>query len=673
MRRPSKSTLGLTLAVGLAACCPTLWIQVYKGDPAPWPPVQNGVAADPPVLIPSRMQNRFDVLKDGTRVAFQPNYTDTFDQLANPGAAKIRAFDALAKILAAFDDKPMQVVSPTFSATVVCQNPSAAGLAANCQDLETATVPAALAKVGPDNPFVVTVKGRQNLIVNADASGCPTMLTLAKPIDVKDHASVEVELTGSLGLSAPLLSFIHLSDIQLRDPSVTLTNRRVSAQLDWFEPFWSFEYDTDMTFYNQYLVQSVIDTLNRLSALGTTPDIPTFVIHTGDSIDSGSMSELIRFHALIDELKIPFFEAFGNHDVLVFGNLTPTPTHDNDTACAPISSLISQQNWFVPNELCVDQKVNCPDCIGHEGELIARDTMEETRQRFMRQLKHSSVDEVAEPRFDPGDVYCPDTSPIVRRDAYSRNHGFDLGTANDKLYGTPLGYYAFVRPLAPTAGEDPRNAVFIALDSEELLDHQGGIEGRVGHTQLGWVKSVLDCVHARHPLDLVFAFAHQPLGSIDVASEDQKSGYHVLADTLASSPNFVGYFYGHNHVNSICGDGRSQSAGASGRACTHFWEVETASLIEFPQEGRLVQIKRAGKHLAFIEMSMVRERLADGNSDLAKFSALARQGAERDYCHNHPSPSCNTYKRPVRADGRDTDARLFFRLPEPPPPPAGKH
>jgi hypothetical protein len=661
MLRFTRAEWALTLAGGavLAACCPTLWIQVSKTDPAPWPPVRHEKGASDPVLIPSRMQNRFDVLSDGTRVAFQPAYTDSFKQLADPSGARDRALEALRKILAAFGDSPLQTSGP-LTAQVKCQVPSAVGLAAKCEALLVHAVPPELNGVSVATPFIVTIANRQAMIVKADPPTQPTtpaVLTLADPIDVKEGATVQVALDSSLVLSAPMLSFLHLSDIQLRDPSVTLTDPRLSAQLDWFQPLWSFQYDTDMEFYNQYLVQAVFDTVN---ALATTADPPQFIIHTGDSVDSGSISELIRFHGLIDELAIPFYEAFGNHDVLVFGNLTPTSIHDDDNACAPVSSLLQSTSWLFPNKICVDQLVSCPDCVDHEGELIARETMAETRWRFMRQLKHSPTDTVVEPSAGKSTPYCPDTSPDVRFGGYTRDHGFDLGTGPD---GNPLGYYAFVRELTPFAGEPLRNAVFIVLDSEELPDHQGGIEGHIGHDQLGWLRSVLDCVARSHPGDLVFVFAHQPLGSIAVDPQDQVEGRYVLADALTKSPNVVAYLYGHNHANSICGDDRQKNLPTAGRPCEKFWEIETASLIEFPQEGRLVRIKQVGKHLAFLELSMVQERLADGSSDLAKFSVLARQGAERDYCHNHPSPSCRTYKRPVRTDGRDTDARLFFKLP----------
>jgi len=100
------------------------------------------------------------------------------------------------------------------------------------------------------------------------------------------------------------------------------------------------------------------------------------------------------------------------------------------------------------------------------------------------------------------------------------------------------------------------------------------------------------------------------------------------------------------------------------RTCTRFWEVQTASLVEFPQEVRLVRIKQFGdgNTLGYLEVSTFGETLIDPSTQLARFVGLARRGAERDHCVTHQA-RCSDDKRPYREDGNDTAARLFFRMP----------
>jgi hypothetical protein len=291
-----------------------------------------------------------------------------------------------------------------------------------------------------------------------------------------------------------------------------------------------------------------------------------------------------------------------------------------------------------------------------DAELVAQDTQEATRQQFMKYLVHPRSDRLAQSQLVKGGLYCEGTAPNVRYDAYSRAHGFDLGTQDDTLTGPPLGYYGFVQPIDAT-----RNAVFLALNSEDLEDHVGGIHGRLGHAQLEWLKRVLACIAHDHRHDLVFVLAHQPLSMIEVEPRDADpvAPKMTVAKVLEASPNVVAYLFGHNHWHSICGDGRPDT-------CTKFWEVETASLIEFPQEGRLVRIKQISEDLAFLELTALRERLVSQDSELARYVELARRGAERDFCYTKrekPEGQCSADQRPYRTDGRDANARLFFRLP----------
>jgi len=642
MNRFSIGLLAILLP-SLATCCPTLWLQVNKDNPAPWPSVQVLGVDETPYLIPPTAPNRFDVLeKDGARTVAASGFTDALDPKSDVNGQRTRALDALSWIQQRYG-KPA-LLNCKVKATLLCDEDDKCGTEGSCYGLHLD---------GPvDQVQAVVVKQQHLAVMSKDSQG---NLELSSSVPGIDGESIEVCVEPTLELPSTLLSFVHLSDIQLRDPSITLSDRRLSHKLDWFDALSSFEYDEDLASYNQYVVEAVFATINGIAGKAPIADAPKFIVHTGDSIDSGAMSELDRIHVLIDRLRIPFFELFGNHDLLMFGNLAPTVTHDDDATCSSVSSLLGSQRWYVPNKICVDQWVSCSSCIGSEGDMVARTTQELTRQRFMSRLEHLRADRLAEQKSTQLGSYCPDTKPQVRNASYTRAHGFDLGTEDDRLDGRKLGYYAFVEPLKGSK----RQAVFIALNSEELTPGQGGTRGRMGKAQFDWLRSVLSCVSQKeHRGDLVFVFAHQPLSQIDVDG-DAKEPTPDLATLLEEHSNNVkAFFYGHSHTHSICGDSRKG-------VCSKFWEVETASLIEFPQEGRIVRIKSITDDLAFLELTALRERLTNRDTQLARYVDLARRGAERDFCYTHRETTqrCSADSRPYRTDGRDANARLFFRLP----------
>lgn len=630
--------VGLIPALG--TCCPTVWLEITKDSPAPLPSVQIPELEHGPFTIPPSALNRFEVLDRLDHLPppdkEPPPFTDLIDPKDEANGARARAVRGLTWIRDRYGHT--EAKSCHVPAVLLCGGQN------TCDGLR-------LLHPAPGVEAVM-VKGR---VMAVDKHHDGIALSLSDAVPGVDGEPVNVCLEIRLDLSTTLLSFVHLSDVHVRDPSIMLTDRRLSHQLDWFDALNSFEYDEDLATYNQYLIEAMIATINEAARAGG-PDAPKFVIHTGDSIDTGAVSELVRFHRLVDRLVIPLFEELGNHDLFAFGNLVPTSRRDSDRECTPVSALLGKKTWIAPRRLCVDQQVRCPGCSGEDGDLIARPSIQLSRERFMQHFVHDRVSPASQLHKIGRGAYCANTKPMIRNDSYTLAHGFDLGTADDRPVGRKLGYYAFVQPLE---GSD-RNAVFIELDGEDLPANGGGTHGHLGHAQVRWLRAVLSCVAQDHPRDLVLVFAHQPLSMLDVEPQDRDRAdpARSVAHILETSRNVVGYFYGHHHMHAICGDGPA--------ACTSFWEVETASLIEFPQEARLVRIKQIGSGLGFLEITALRERLAAQDSELARYVALARRGAERDFCYTYretPRGRCSADQRPYRTDGRDTNVRLFFRFP----------
>jgi 3',5'-cyclic AMP phosphodiesterase CpdA len=193
----------------------------------------------------------------------------------------------------------------------------------------------------------------------------------------------------SSGWPEPVLSFLHFSDVQIREPGAKLGGTRLSSQLRRIEP--SFEQDYVQELYALYGYDAIVKTANQEIALvdkleRLEPDPawpaevhqrpgPTLMIHTGDSVDTGMQSEFDSFITYTDKLTVPWYQAIGNHDVLAFGNLrlSSIPARldelsgrDNDERC---------QGWDRIPCTCTDlatiartQEIRTPDNRGLTGD-----------------------------------------------------------------------------------------------------------------------------------------------------------------------------------------------------------------------------------------------------------------------------------------------------------------
>lgn len=142
------------------------------------------------------------------------------------------------------------------------------------------------------------------------------------------------------GWPTPTLSFLHFSDVQIREPGAKLGGTELSSQLRKIEP--SFEQDYVQELYALLGYDAIIKTANREISLArklytdraTAGEVsyrpgPTFMIHTGDSADTGMQSEFDSFISYSDKLVVPWYQVIGNHDVLAFGNLRLSSVPDD--------------------------------------------------------------------------------------------------------------------------------------------------------------------------------------------------------------------------------------------------------------------------------------------------------------------------------------------------------
>lgn len=629
----------VALGIALASCCPTIWMVVTSRDRGPLPPVAEVHVIDAPLPIPPNLENRFDLF-DPPLDPSSPAWL--FNDIRNP---RVTINDWIARLAVARRSllelgtggvpfNPLVKPTKKQDAVLKCGPFNCTLTVGNIDECR----PAALIHLPPVGGEERTVLTGVRTCENAD-----TLVVLSEGKIIQGSTDVTVQFAFDVKPSKSLLSFVHLSDAQIRDPSIRLGDPELSARMDRIID--SFEHDEDQELFGPFILQALVATVNADvdSRAKDDLDSPKFVIHTGDSIDAGTVRELEIFHTLMDELAIPWFNVLGNHDALVFGNLLPAKSETDETSCVSLASISSPYGvsspLLVPEKLCIEPRIKRPTDDGSTDDVfVAGMNHLESRTSFIEGHKHESF---AATPYLPTVRFAECKKDLVFRPS-SRFHGFDF-----YAYGpnkTPdRGYYAFAYKL-PTVDTE-RHAVVIALNTEDLEDGKGGTMGRLGTDQREWFEKVLACVG---PHDLVLVFAHHAPSVVEL-----DDGTRLRDSTLLESKNIVGYFYGHYHRHGLCRDDR---------ACSDFWEIETGSLIEFPHEGRLVRIKTVGAGLGFIETTIFRERLAHSNQEIFSHVLRARRGGMRDHC-GKPEIRCSPDGVPRRDDGRHTHARLFFRLP----------
>jgi len=201
-----------------------------------------------------------------------------------------------------------------------------------------------------------------------------------------------------------------------------------------------------------------------------------------------------------------------------------------------------------------------------------------------------------------------------------KGHGFNLADAARRADSDPRndGYYAFTAGRGKFRmvvlntiidGTDPRLPTDLVRNPMALSD------GSVDAAQFAWLQNELKQAWAAK--QLVMVFSHHPdvtfaeFGLFAQAVPLDVTAAQVNAE-LASYPNVLAWVAGHTHLHRVrafavkpAAEGLAGSNGAistpvacrqtglasDGKSfCRGFWQLETASLIDFPQEQRLIEV-----------------------------------------------------------------------------------
>ncbi len=316
-------------------------------------------------------------------------------------------------------------------------------------------------------------------------------------------------------------------------------------------------------------------------------------------------------------LGIPWYTVFGNHDGLIQGNFP------NSTTQLELFSRGAVKVITVPPGVTQTDVINAVETQNMNAFLNSINltpgarvvTPDPARRNLSRR-------EVVEEYFNTT------TSPA--------GHGY---TAANRTDGT--AYYFF----------DQGSFRHIAMDT---VNPNGYADGSLDQAQFAWLKATIASATGK----AVIVYSHHTSSTMSnpfVLTGGDPS-LRVLGDAvtsyLLSQPRVIAWVNGHTHVNSITPHARADGSGG-------FWEINTASHIDYPQQARLIEVADNKDNTLSIFTTIVDHNGArDYGGNLSSTTALA--GLARELSANDPQNDRAAH----RGDPDDRNTELL--LPTPP-------
>lgn len=255
-------------------------------------------------------------------------------------------------------------------------------------------------------------------------------------------------------------------------------------------------------------------------------------------------------------LAVPWYAVYGNHDTLYYGAF-PIDAALHSLALGDRKPALARA--LAPNYFA--GMASDPTVLGRLmhtlqtqfGQLPGMRTVTADPQRKMfEQAEFMAQHFVTQP--NPGPV----------------GHGF----TQDNLDTGKTYWAADVGPHLRLFGLDTCNQVM-------------GADGAVPQDQFDWLRGELAAARDRHQLAIVIS--HHNSKTLEntavaaVGSSQRLVHTDEFISMLLEFPNLVAWSNGHTHINTIVAHPRSDGRGG-------FWEITTASCIDYPQQQQLLEI-----------------------------------------------------------------------------------
>lgn len=345
--------------------------------------------------------------------------------------------------------------------------------------------------------------------------------------------------------------------------------------------------------------------------------------------------------------RYPWYTVYGNHDDLVLGNL---PTREDRDPKNALNNIVTgtQKNLTMPpfyKDNLLGFLADFFNLLGFWPQFIARD---EAMRMIAPATPHRNVTADANRRF-------------LTPQQWAQAH------FNSPATPGPVGHG--LQPDSPTTGklyytfQIAPGVLGITLDT---VVRAGYADGSLDQTQFNWLQDQLisasskyydgsgNLINTGNADQLIVLFSHHNLMTMEnpLTEDDPRVLSADIIKTLQRFPNMVLWCNGHSHFCRVWP--HPDPSGRTGG----FWEVNTPSHVDFPQQSRIVEMVNNKDGTLSIFATLVDHRAAP-ETDVNHLDPLGLASISRELSANDNFVS--------RSDqwGQDTDrnVELLIRAP----------
>lgn len=172
----------------------------------------------------------------------------------------------------------------------------------------------------------------------------------------------------------------------------------------------------------------------------------------------------------------------------------------------------------------------------------------------------------------------------------------------------------------------------IRIVSLDTVNPYGGWQGSLDEVQFAWLGEELE--RSRNHIVVIASHHPSPTMTNDFCPDGSRRVLgNELVQLLLRYPNIVLWIAGHIHMN---------AAIRHGDEANWFWEVTTASLIDWPQQGRIFEFMRSADEVVITSTVIDHDSPLEWNVDqelsTAVLAGISRLLAANDYQRRVPTP-----------------------------------